>query len=211
MDPGLTGHLTPGEASGPEPAAISVVIVEDRPADGELMVFALEEEGYQPATRVVATLPDFVTSLDDPPDLILSDWHLPQFNALDALAVARERLPDVPFVTVSGTIGETVAVEALHRGADDYVLKDRLARLGPAVRRAMEMSRVRLLQRRVALQRDRLAQAIAQTHDMVVITDREGTVQYVNAAFERVTGYSSAEAVGQNPRILNSGLQPLSF
>ena len=86
--------------------------------------------------------------LDTAPDVVLCDYNLPQFDALRALEVLRERWPDVPFLIVSGSIGEETAVEAIKHGAADYLLKDRLGRLGPAVRQALEERSLREAERR---------------------------------------------------------------
>jgi PAS domain S-box-containing protein len=122
---------------------LRVLIVEDSPDDAELMALRLAEEGFQPEWRQVQTEPDYLAALEAPPDLILADWSLPQFSGLRALQLARERDLDVPFVIVSGSIGEEAAIEALRLGASDYVLKDRPVRLGQAVTHALEEKRVR--------------------------------------------------------------------
>jgi CheY-like chemotaxis protein len=123
--------------------SLRVLIVEDTPDDAELMILRLVEEGFQPDCWRVQTEADYLTALDTPPDLILADWSLPQFSGLRALHLMRQRGLDIPFVLVSGSIGEEAAVDALRHGADDYVLKDRPARLGQAVRRALEEKRLR--------------------------------------------------------------------
>ncbi|HKI32156.1 MAG TPA: response regulator [Gemmataceae bacterium] len=122
---------------------IRVLIVEDRQADAELMLHELRRAGLEPEWQRVETEPDFLAGLDPPPDLILADNQLPQFDALTALNCLRERGQDVPFLIVSGTMGEDVAVAAMRQGASDYLLKDRLARLGPAVRQALQQKRLR--------------------------------------------------------------------
>jgi two-component system cell cycle sensor histidine kinase/response regulator CckA len=116
---------------------LRVLIVEDSPDDAELMALHLAEEGFQPDWRRVQTEPDYRAALEAPPDLILADWSLPQFSGLRALQLMREHGLDVPFVIVSGSIGEEAAVECMKQGAADYLLKDRLARLGQAVERAL--------------------------------------------------------------------------
>ena len=94
--------------------------------------------------RRVADREPFVAALEASwPDLILSDFHLPNFDGLEALALAQATCPDTPFIFVSGAMGEEVAIDAVKRGATDYVLKDRLSRLGPAVQRAMREAQER--------------------------------------------------------------------
>src|SRR5690606_35019712 len=108
-------------------------------ADIALNLRRLEKDGFVVTQRRVDSLRDLERALEaEAWDLILSDFGLPGFTGLDALKVVRARLPYIPFLMVSGTIGEESAVEALKAGVNDYILKDRLPRLGPAVRRALE-------------------------------------------------------------------------
>ncbi|MDH7487702.1 MAG: PAS domain-containing protein [Anaerolineae bacterium] len=122
---------------------LRVLIVEDNPDDAELMVLRLVEEGFRPQWQLVGTEAEYLAALEPPPDLILADWRLPHFSGLRALQLLRQRGLDIPFVIVSGSIGEEAAVDAMRQGAYDYVLKDRPARLGLAVRHALEEKRIR--------------------------------------------------------------------
>jgi diguanylate cyclase (GGDEF)-like protein len=115
-----------------------VISVEDNPTDALLVSRNLTKAGLDVDIHRVETEPDFVSALDNlKPDLIISDFSLPQFDGLRALEVAVERVPETPFIFVSGTIGEERAIDALRRGATDYVLKGNLSRLAAAVERAM--------------------------------------------------------------------------
>jgi PAS domain S-box-containing protein len=116
---------------------LNVLIVEDRPADAALMVHELRRAGFNPVWRRVETEEDYLAHLQAGLDVILADYTLPQFDALRALQLLQERGGDTPFLIVSATIGEERAVSAMKQGAADYLLKDRLARLGPAVARAL--------------------------------------------------------------------------
>jgi len=122
---------------------LRVLVVEDTPDDAELMVLWLEQEGFQVEWQRVETEADYLAALETAPDLILTDWRLPRFSGLLALQRMQERNLDIPFIVVSGSIGEEAAIDALRRGADDYVLKDHPTRLGQAVRRALEDKRLR--------------------------------------------------------------------
>ena len=122
---------------------IRLLIVEDNPSDADLMLRELRRAGFDPDWRRVETETDFLASLDPEPDLILSDYALPQFSGLRALQLVGERGLKIPFILVSATIGEETAVAAMREGAVDYLLKDRLARLGPAVAQALEQSKLR--------------------------------------------------------------------
>ena len=119
-----------------------LLILEDCPTDADLMLEMLHTFGFDPTwTRVDKEL-DYISSLDPCPDLILSDFSMPQFDARRALHLMKERGLDIPFIVVSGCIGEDVAVQCMKDGASDYLLKDRLARLGPAVTHALERKRL---------------------------------------------------------------------
>lgn len=123
--------------------ACSVLLLEDDEADAELIEFRLREAGFQPSVTRVEDEAGFAAALKRAPDVILADYRLPQFSALGALRLCSESAPDVPFIIVSGAVGEETAVEAMKLGATDYVLKDRLARLGPAVSHALDERRVK--------------------------------------------------------------------
>ena len=120
---------------------LRLLIVEDYADDAELMVMRLEEEGFSPAWQRVETEEGYLKALEERPDLILADWKLPQFSGLRALELLKEQGLDIPFFLVSGSIGEEAAIDALHKGASDYILKDRSKRLGQSVRRALESRR----------------------------------------------------------------------
>jgi PAS domain S-box-containing protein len=117
---------------------LHVLILEDLPADALLMVHELRQAGFDPVWQRVETEADYVAHLQASLDVILADYRLPQFNALRALQLLQERGGDTPFLIVSATIGEDLAVAAMKQGAADYLLKDRLSRLGPAVARALQ-------------------------------------------------------------------------
>jgi DNA-binding NtrC family response regulator len=117
---------------------LRILHLENDALDSELIEAALARGGIDCSLRRIETRPEFETALrSDRLDLILSDYTLPAFSGPAALALARELRPETPFILVSGTIGEEAAIETLVGGATDYVLKHRLARLAPAVRRAL--------------------------------------------------------------------------
>ena len=119
--------------------SLRILILEDNPADAELVQFELQEAGFVFTSKVVMTEEDFVRELQKfSPDLILSDYDLPKYNGAAALAEARRRRPDTPFILVTGAVTEDRAIDILTQGAKDYVLKARLQqRLVPAVKRAL--------------------------------------------------------------------------
>ena len=117
---------------------IHLLVLEDNPSDAELVILELRRAGFEPDWKRVETEADFLAALDPSLDLILADYHLPQFDGLRALNLVQESKLGIPLMIVSGTIGDEMAVEAMKKGATDYLLKDRLARLGPAVKQALE-------------------------------------------------------------------------
>ena len=128
---------------------LNVLIVEDSEDDAELLLNELETSGFSPAWKRIETEAVYRASLGDRIDLIFSDFSLPQFTTNRALELLQKSNFDIPFIVVSGTIGEERAVEILKAGATDYVLKDHLARLGPVVRRALRESAERAERRKL--------------------------------------------------------------
>jgi signal transduction histidine kinase/CheY-like chemotaxis protein len=125
------------------------LLLEDDPGDAGLIQGLLEAEGFACEVTRVQTKPEFVTALEDSElDLILADHKLPSFDGFSALKLASGARPDLPFIFVSGSLGEELAIEALQFGATDYVLKTRLARLVPAVHRALREAEERAERRR---------------------------------------------------------------
>lgn len=123
---------------------LRLLMLEDSADDVELVLRELRRHGFEVESRVVSNEADFRRELArSEPELILADYSLPGYDGLSAMGLARALRPGTPFVFVSGAIGEELAIEALQCGATDYVLKDRLARLGPAVRRALQEARAR--------------------------------------------------------------------
>jgi len=140
------------------PQPLKVLIVEDNSADAELVVRELRRAGFDPDWQRVDTEAEYLERLHSELDLVLSDYVMPQFSGLRALELLKLRGLDIPFIIVSGTIGEDTAVAAMKLGAADYLLKDRLARLGVAVTNAMTESRLRR-ERRQADEALRIAHA----------------------------------------------------
>jgi len=117
---------------------LHILMLEDSPADAELVTYALRKGGLSFVSKRVETEEDFVRELTDfQPDVILLDYELPTFDGLSALIIARNTAPETPAIFVTGIMGEESAIDKLHQGATDYVLKDNLSRLVPAVRRAL--------------------------------------------------------------------------
>jgi signal transduction histidine kinase len=130
---------TAGQPSAPlADRELHILLLEDNAPHAELVEHFLRESGIKFNVTRVETRDAYVEQIEQhPPDMILSDYALPSFDGYGALAIAKEKVPNIPFIFVTGTMGEEVAIETLKSGATDYVLKTRLARLGPAVQRAL--------------------------------------------------------------------------
>ncbi|MCG2720505.1 MAG: response regulator, partial [Thermodesulfovibrionales bacterium] len=118
---------------------LHILHLEDSKVDAEIIQAKLVKDGLECEIKRVETREDFIAAIEKGGfDVILSDYSLPSFNGLSALMVAKEQCPDVPFILVSGAVGEELAIDILKKGATDYVLKGNLSRLVPAVHRAIE-------------------------------------------------------------------------
>jgi PAS domain S-box-containing protein len=183
--------------------ALRILILEDLSEDAELMVYELRQANIALTYRRVSDREHFLAVLrDDKPDLILSDFHLPGFDGLEALALAQATCPDVPFIFVSGAIGEEVAIDAVKRGATDYVLKDRLFRLAPAVQRALREAEERQ-ERRQAVAALRASEEkyrlLVKNIPAVVYKGYvDCAVDFVDNKVEELTGYQKKEFDDRN-------------
>jgi PAS domain S-box-containing protein len=221
---------------------LRILHLEDDPNDAELVKAALAAEGILPEIVRVSERDRFVEALQGPPfDVILADYHLPAFDGLSAQAIAREMQPATPFIFVSGTMGEEVAIERLKAGAVDYVLKQRLGRLPASVRRALAETAARTERRKVRREirqlnveleervKARTAELAQANHDlesarrfldlvienipaMLYVKDaRALRLVRVNRAAENLLGYSRGELIGKNDSELFPPVQARSF
>jgi PAS domain S-box-containing protein len=172
---------------------LHILFVEDNPQDTELALRELRRAGFLPEWSRVETEAAFLAQLNPAPDVILSDFKMPQFDGLQALRLLLERKLEIPFIIVSGTIGEDTAVEAMKLGATDYLLKDRLARLGPAVQRALEQQRAHQQRKKAeeALREseNRLRQMMENINEVIWMTNPAKSLYlYISPAFENIWG-----------------------
>jgi signal transduction histidine kinase/CheY-like chemotaxis protein len=116
---------------------LRLLVAEDFPPDAELLVAEVRRAGFSPVATIVDSAGKFLRALEDEPQIVLCDYTMPTMTAPDALAILREHAPDVPLIVVSGTMDEATCVNSLRLGAADYLLKDRLSRLGPAITHAL--------------------------------------------------------------------------
>lgn len=155
---------------------LRVLILEDRQADADLMLRELRGSGFEPQWQRVETESGYLDCLDQGWDVILADYSLPAFDALGALRRLQERGLDTPFIVVTGSIGEEAAVECMKQGAADYLLKDRLTRLGQSVRLAVEAKRLRDEKRQAEVEIGNLAEFPAENRNPVLRVARDGTI-----------------------------------
>ncbi len=169
------------------PTPIKILIVEDSPEDAELLLAELRRVGYAPNWRRVETEPDFLTEILSMPEIILCDYSMPQFSGLRAVELLRQSGFNIPFILVSGTVGEDVAVEAMKHGATDYLLKDRIVRLGIAIEQALEQKRLRHERQRTKAELLESKRFLRSTLDAltthIAIINESGTILDVNAAW----------------------------
>jgi PAS domain S-box-containing protein/diguanylate cyclase (GGDEF)-like protein len=175
-------------------AALRVLMVEDSVADAELVQRSLRDlPGPVEHTRVASEAALRMALEHFRPDVILSDFSMPGFSGQEALKIANATAPDVPFLFVSGTIGEEAAIDALNRGAIDYVLKDNLRRLPSAIQRALDIARHRLdrslMERALRESEERFRTIVENSQDWIWEIDAEGRMTYNNPAVERILGY----------------------
>jgi PAS domain S-box-containing protein len=182
---------------------LRILLLEDDPTDAALTQELLEADNISCEVTRAQTRTEFLSGLEDPAiELILADYKLPSFDGLAALKLAQDKRPDLPFIFVSGTLGEEVAIEALKIGATDYVLKGRLSRLVPSVKRALREAGDRAQRKRAeeALRsetRERL-QIWNVSQDLLVVADMTGKYLSVNPAWSATLGWSEADLLGKS-------------
>ncbi|MGD8452833.1 MAG: response regulator [Phycisphaerae bacterium] len=183
--------------------SLRVLLIEDSEADAALILRELRRGEYEVTARRVSTLEELHAALADGGwDVVISDFVLPGFDGLEALRIVRQVAGNVPFLLVSAPISEERAIEAMRAGAHDYLAKDQLARLRPALERELRDSEERRARQRAeAALRESEAQhrAIAETaRDAIITADATGVVRFWNAAAERVFGFTSSEVLGRD-------------
>ncbi len=186
---------------------LNVLIVEDRASDAQLMLHELQNAGFDPQWKRVETEAEYLAQLNPRLDLILSDFHLPSFNAWEALRLLSEHRLDVPFIVVTGSVGEEVATKLVRAGAADYLLKDRLARLGEAVRQAITLRHFRH-QKTAAEEAIAQAKALAEYRlaDMEALMEAVPAIVFISHDREcrRMTGNRLCREVLRLPSEANS-------
>jgi PAS domain S-box-containing protein/putative nucleotidyltransferase with HDIG domain len=181
---------------------LSLLILEDRPSDAELMLAELRLAGFEPDWKRVDNEADYLAALDPSLDLILADYHLPQFDGRRALQLLNKSGLDIPFILVSGEVGEETAVEMMKQGAADYVLKDRMKRLGQAVVHTLEDKRLQLEKKRAEAARqesERRLNIILESDPTGIMLVEKGTrkIAYLNHSASQMVGLPVQEILGK--------------
>lgn len=180
---------------------LRLLIVEDSAVDAKLLVRHIQREGYKVFSRRVDTAIEMQEALaTEQWDIIISDYSMPQFSGIDALHLLESTKIDIPFIMVSGVMGEETAVAVMRAGAHDYIMKDSLQRLVPTIEREIREAERRQALRVAKEQINLLSQALAQSSSLVMMTDTKGTIEYINPTFTQVTGYHVDDVIGDSVR-----------
>lgn len=200
---------------------VRLLLVEDSENDAMLLLRELRRGGYEPDYERVCTPEDMEQALEEagvkgrPYELVISDYYMPRFRAPDALELLRRLGYDVPFIVVSGKIGEDAAVGIMKAGANDYLTKENMARLCPAIARELKEARVRReraeAEEALALSEERFRRLVEQAADAMFVHDIEGNLVDVNRRACESLGYSKRELLGMNVADIEVGIPPDSF
>ena len=182
---------------------LRILLLEDVSDDAELIKRELRKGSINFTSRRVYTSKEYLRELEEfSPDIVISDFTLGEFTALDALILLQKHRPELPFILVTGSQSEEVAVACIKEGADDYILKSSLTRLPSAVNGALRKKQMERERARVesALRRseEHFRSLIEHSSDVITIISRDGTISYESPSLERVLGYKPEELIGQN-------------
>lgn len=190
---------------------LRILFIEDVENDALLLADHLQSEGLVFDWQRIDTEHDIIAKLQESWDIIFSDFSMPHLSGARALEIVRQHDLDIPFIFISGAIGEDIAVEAMKCGAQDYIMKENLSRLLPAVDRELREAQQRRERRQAEQILRKLSLVVKQATDSVIITNSKGYIEYVNPAFEKLTGYTTDEIKGNTPATLSSGKHDIAF
>lgn len=180
---------------------LRILILEDDPADAELEEHELRKAGIAFISKLIDTKETFQKEIKDfDPDIILSDYNLLSFDGLTALTIAKEKCPHVPFVLVTGVMGEEFAIEILKKGATDYVLKSNLQRLVPVVNRALQEAKdkaERKLAEKALHESEERYSTMFNSSPNAVFVHKGGVIHYINETALKIFGYTRDEVIGK--------------
>jgi PAS domain S-box-containing protein len=185
------------------PSPIRLLLLEDTLADAELIMRELKRAALNVEIRRVDTEREFRQQLTESyVDVILADYSLPSFDGEAALEIAHELVPETPFIFVSGSIGEERAIAALHNGATDYILKDRLSRLGPAVKRALgavkDITERRRAEQELRESEVRFRSVAESAADAILLTESDCTIIFANERAAAMFDVPAHDLVGKD-------------
>lgn len=187
---------------------LKVLLVEDSDSDAGLVMRALRRGGYDPTLHRVETASEMAAALGISDwDVVISDYNLPEFDAPSALSVLQAAKRDIPFIVVSGNIGEDSAVNLMKRGASDYILKDSMARLPAVLQRELAEFQTRRQLKQSEAHLRLAAKVFESSREAIVITDAQRNIVSVNRAFVEITGHQSDDVINQSIGILNPAHQ----
>lgn len=178
---------------------LNTLIIDDSEDDALLITRALEKEGFALSCKRVENAAQLNAALDEGLwDLVLSDYAMPGFTGVDALALCNKKGLDAPFIIVSGRIGEELAVNMMKAGASDYVMKDDLPRLGPAVTRELRAAHERKVRRQAQAAISHLAAIVESCDDAIISHTLGGTILSWNCGAENMFGYATEDMIGES-------------
>ena len=184
------------------PLPLRVLILEDSEMDAELVLHELRRAGYEPDWRRVDNEADYLSCLSTDLDVVLADYSMPQFNALRALQLMKKQGMDMPFIIVTGTAGEEAVAECMRQGARDYLLKDRLGRLGSAVERVLQEKRLNDEKKRAvnALREneEKYRSLFESSPEPIMLIGLDGTILDCNQAAESIANRPKRELIGRS-------------
>lgn len=180
-----------------------ILILEDSEPDVDLILIQIRKEENSFLHKWALTEADFRRELFSfNPDIILSDYKMPSFTGLDALRIAKDNFPDIPFIIVTGAINDETAVDCIKQGAWDYVLKERIVRLGPAIKNAMKLRDEKVKKHKAQsdlLKSERLYRLLAEnSSDMISKHNLEGVFEFVSPSCYNLLGFEPEELIGRN-------------
>src|ERR1035437_7813021 len=188
---------------------LRVLIVEDSSEDAVLLAAELKRGGFDQVFERVETAASMQAALEVHEwDLIICDYSMPHFSGPEALALYLQRALDIPFISVSGAVGEETVAELIKAGAHDYVMKSNLARLVPAVKRELRAAQERRDRRQTEAASAYLASIVQFCDDAIIGKTLDGTVVSWNTGEERLYGYSAAEMIGHSISVLIPSYRP---
>jgi PAS domain S-box-containing protein len=191
--------------TNPETNSLRILVLEDNPRDVALALRGLEQAGFEIHADTVDTQKDFLAKLGSHPyDLILSDYRIPSWSGAQAFRAVKKSGIDVPFILVTGALGDEAAVDLIKEGVTDYILKDNLIRLPTSVRRALDEKETRLHAAQ-AIRELRMSESraicLAESNIIgIVVGDLNGQLTEANGAFLNLVGYSRKELLAGSMR-----------